>query len=73
MFDLGKPMFMIECLAHILYNSYKAGVMDVKYDDGRVDNEATRRNMQLCITCTKKTTKGGKGFGDSAEVCETSL
>ena len=60
LFDLEKPMFVMECLAHVLDDDCKAVVMDVKYDDGRVDTEVTRRNIQRCITWTKKSQKGAK-------------
>ena len=40
------------------YNDWKSGVMDVQSDYGRVDTEVTSRNMQQCITCTKKPQKG---------------
>ena len=53
-------MFVMECLAHVLDDDCKAVVMDVKYDDGRVDTEVTRRNIQRCITWTKKSQKGAK-------------
>ena len=53
-FDFEKPMFVMECLDHVLDNTCKAGVMDVKSDYGGVDNEVTRRNMQRCITWTKQ-------------------
>ena len=59
-FDLEKPMFDMECLDHFLAISCKAGVMDVEYDDGRVDTEVTRKNMKLCITWNKKSQKGAK-------------
>ena len=36
-FDLGEPMFLMECLAHVIANAYKAGVVDVKSDNGKVD------------------------------------
>ena len=36
-FDLEKPMFLIEYLAHVLDNDCKAGVTYVTYYDGRVD------------------------------------
>ena len=49
-FDLGNTMFVMECLSHVLYNSCKELVMDVQYNDYRVDTEATRENMQRCIT-----------------------
>ena len=62
----------MECLAHVLANAYKVVVMDVQYDDERVDTEVTRRNMQRCINW-KKIAKGGKGFGYSTEECGTSL
>ena len=52
---------MTECLAHILANARKSGVMDVKSYDGRVDTEVTRRNMQRCITW-KKSQKGAKAL-----------
>ena len=32
-FDLRKPTFVMECLAHVLANSCKAGIMDVKSDN----------------------------------------
>ena len=54
LFDLEKPMFVMKFLAHVLDNAYKSGIMDVKYDDGRVDNEVTRRNIQQCFTWTNK-------------------
>ena len=59
LFELKNPMFVIECLSHILSNSCKAVVMDAESDDVRVYTEVTRRNMQRCITC-KKITKGGR-------------
>ena len=34
--------------------------MDVKYDDGRVDTEVTRSNMQRYITWTKISQKEAK-------------
>ena len=55
-------MFVMDCLTHVLDNSFKAGVMDVKYDDVRVDNEVIRRNMQRCTTWTKKLQKGEKAL-----------
>ena len=42
-------MHVMECLADVLANACKAGVMGVKYDDGRVDTEVTGSNMQRCI------------------------
>ena len=42
-FDLGKPMFVMECLYHVLSNSCKAVVTGVQYDDVRVDTEVTTR------------------------------
>ena len=38
MFELGKPIFVMEFLSRVLANACKAGVMDVQYDDGRLDN-----------------------------------
>ena len=48
MFDLVNPMFVMEILAHVLANACKVVVIDVKYDDIRVDTEVTRSNMQHC-------------------------
>ena len=45
-FDFEKPMFVMDCLYHVLDIDCKAGVMNVKSDDGRVDTEVTKRNMQ---------------------------
>ena len=39
-----KPLFTMECLAHILEGSCKAGIQSIKSDDGEVDTELTRRN-----------------------------
>ena len=61
-FDLENPMFVMEYLDHFLANSCKSGVMDVKYDDVRIDTEVTRSNTQLCITWTKKSQKGAKAL-----------
>ena len=57
-FPPPKPLFAMECLAHILAGDCKAGVQSIKSDDGKVDMELTRRNMQKCITWTKKSQKG---------------
>ena len=63
---MENNMFAMEQLDRIIVNACKEGVMYMKSDDVRVDTEVTRRNMQLCIPLTKKKTKWGKGFGDSA-------
>ena len=49
-FDLGKPMFVMERLAYVLVNAWRAGVMDVKSDHGKVYTEVFRKNMKWCIT-----------------------
>ena len=54
-------MFLMECLDHVLDNSCKAGVMDVKYEYRRVYTEVTSRNMQFWINWTK-ITKWGKSL-----------
>ena len=61
-FDLGKPMFVMECLAHVLANSCKLGVMDVKSDNGQVYTEVTRNNMQRCIIWKERSHKGEKAL-----------
>ena len=43
--DLGNPMFVMECLDYVLANACKAGVMDAKYDDVRVDTDVNRSNI----------------------------
>ena len=48
--DLGEPMFVMEFFAHVLVNACKAGITYVKLDNGKVDTEVTRKNMQRCIT-----------------------
>ena len=58
-FDLEKPMFLMESISCVLDNACKAGLMYVKYDDIRVDTDMTRRNMQCYITCTNESQKGG--------------
>ena len=40
-----KPLFTMECLAHILAGACKAGVKSIKSDDGEVDTELTRQNI----------------------------
>ena len=60
MFDFGIPMFVMECLAHVLDNVCKAGVMYLNSYDDRVDTEVNRINMQRCITCIKNPQKGAK-------------
>ena len=62
LFDLEKPMFVMECLAHVLDDDCKAVVMDVKYDGGRVNIEVTRMNMQGCIAWTKRSQNGAKSL-----------
>ena len=49
-FDLGKTMFVMECLSYVLANAYKSGIMDVKSDNGKVGTEVTRKNMSLFVT-----------------------
>ena len=44
-FDLVKPMFVINCHAYVLSNACNVGLLDVKYDDERVDNQVTRSNI----------------------------
>ena len=39
-------VYLMECLAHILAGTCKVGVQPIKSDDGEVDMESTRRNMQ---------------------------
>ena len=52
-FDLGKPMFVMEYLAYVRVNFRKAGVIDLQSDDGQVDTEATRKNTQHFTTSKK--------------------
>ena len=44
-FPPPKPLFTMECLAHILAGACKAVVKSIKSDDGEVDTELTRQNM----------------------------
>ena len=61
-FDLGEPMFVLGCISRVLDNACNSGVMDVQYDDVRVDTDFTMINMQRCITWTRKSQKGGKSL-----------
>ena len=54
-FDSEKPMFVMECLDHVLENFCKAGIMDVQSDDGKVDTGGNRNNIQRCINLKKNT------------------
>ena len=62
---MGKPMFVMECLYHILASACKEGVSDVQSYDGREDTEVIRRNMQLCIAWTEKSQNGAKSLDTS--------
>ena len=55
----------MKCLAHILAGDFKAGVQSIKSDDGEVDTELMRRNMQKCITWTKKIQKGVRALREA--------
>ena len=55
----------MECLAHVLAGAFKGGVQSIKSDDGEVDTELTRQNMQKCITWTKKIQKGARSLQES--------
>ena len=48
----------MECLEHILEGACKVGVQLINSDDGEVETELTRRNIQKCITGTKNIQKG---------------
>ena len=68
-FPPPKPLFTMECLAHILAGACKVGVQSIKSDDGEVDTELTRRNMQKCITWTKKSQKGVRTLREAQIHC----
>ena len=57
-FDLENPMFVMDCLAPVLYNTCKEGVMDANYDNVRVDTEVTRRKYATLNHLEKEITKG---------------
>ena len=59
----------MDCLAHILEGACKAGVQLIKSDDGEVDTKLTRRNMQKCITWTKKIQKGARDLWEAKLHC----
>ena len=64
-----KPLFTMECLEHILAGTCKAGVQSINSDDGEVDTELTRCNMQKCITWTKKSQKGARTLQEAQIHC----
>ena len=68
-FPPSNPLFTTECLAHILSGACKSGVQVIKLDDGEVDTELTRRNMQKCITWTKKIQKGARAIREAQLHC----
>ena len=55
--------------AHILAEACKAGLQSIKSDDGEVDTESMRRNMQKCITWTKKSQKGAWALWEAQLHC----
>ena len=57
-----KPIFTMDRLANILTGACKVGVKSIKSDDGKVDTELTRQNMQKCIPWTKKIQKGARAL-----------
>ena len=59
----------MECLAYIYSGVCKAGVHSIKLDDGEVETELTRRNMQKCITCTNKIRKGSRALWEAHIHC----
>ena len=64
-----NPLFTMECLTHILSGSCKAVVQSIKSNDGEVNTELMKRNMQKCITCTKKIQKGARALWDTHIHC----
>ena len=44
-------------------------MQSIKSDDGEVDTELTRQNMQKCITWTKKRQKGARALRESQIHC----
>ena len=64
-----KPLFTMECLAYILAGASKAVVQSIKSDDGEVDTELTRRNMQKCITWKKEIQKGARALREAQIHC----
>ena len=59
-FDLVKPMFLMQLISNLLSNSCKSVVIYLQYNYYRVDTEVTRRNMQCYIIWRKKSQKGAK-------------
>ena len=53
-FSPSKPLFTMKCLVNILAGACNTVVQSIKSNDGKVDTELTRQNMQKCITWTKK-------------------
>ena len=51
-------MFVMESIDHVLANACKSVLIYVQYDDDRVNTDATRRNMQSCITWGGKFKRG---------------
>ena len=59
----------MEFLSDILAGACKAGVQSIKSDDGEVDTELTRQNMQKCITWTNNIQKGARALREAQIHC----
>ena len=68
-FPHPSPIITMECLLYILAGNFKAGVQSIKLDDSKVDTELTRKNMQKCMTWTKKIQKGAWDLRDEQIHC----
>ena len=53
-FTPNKPIFQMEHLEYVIAWSCKAGVVDVKSEDGSLDTSITRANFNKSIIWTKK-------------------
>ena len=53
-----KPLFEMDCLAHVISGSCKDGVVDVQSEDGLLDTPITRAKINKAIIWTKKSQKG---------------
>ena len=68
-FPPPKPLFTMDCLAHISAGACEAVVQSINLDDGEVYTELTRRNMQKCITWTKNIQKGARALLEAQIHC----
>ena len=63
----------MECLAHVISGSSKAGVVDVKSEDGLLDTSNTRAIMNKNIMWTKESQKSAAALVKAQKNCKLEI